>query len=185
MRHPRRLSWCGALFLLALPGTPFSPSTTVAVGQPPPSIIEVSPSSGGPGTVVQVRGVTGGVRVALFLAVSLAPQAMNGSCPFDLNGPIVSIGGTEGDGAAGTFTATATIPATWRSGRPITETDLCIVAGEEGHFTDSRPFTFKPSALPTAGNESGTVWWTVVLLAVSCIAVGRLALKKATDSPRK
>lgn len=168
---------------LGMPKTGAGPNLVgAAVLQPSsvtPVIVEISPTSGGPGTVVQVRGLVGNERVALFLAVLGAPQATTGSrCP-DLNGPIISLGGTEGPGFNQPFTATVTLPAAWSPGQPITETDLCIVAGEEGHFTDFKLFAFVPPALPTAGRESGTDWWMMILLAVSCTALGGLALKKA------
>ncbi|HEX8597111.1 MAG TPA: hypothetical protein VF952_01180 [Chloroflexia bacterium] len=183
MRRSHMPAWVLIAILFTLLAASIDPILAGAAKQhsasSTPTIIEISPDFGGPGTVVQVRGIAGDLEVSLFLAVLGTPQAITGSRSPDLNGPIIPLGSPEGRGEDGTFSATVTIPATWWAGRPITETDLCIIAGEQGHLNDSKPFTFAPSALPTTGKGSGTGWLIVVLLAVSCTAVGGLVLRKA------
>jgi hypothetical protein len=136
-----------------------SPTLTV-------SILEISPSSGGPGTVVEVRGGEIYARVNLYLGVIKG-------------GPTALLGTAEGQGPVGSFVTRVTIPAVWPSGQPIAERDLYISADTGSGWGASKEFTFTPGSLPVAGTKQAQDWLGLALLAVSFIAAGAWAVGRS------
>ena len=160
-----------------------TPAPTMAAKQSPSALtvstVDISPLSGGPGAVVEIRGNEIYTRVDLYLAVRKTLAVRPGQ-PFpDPNGPTVLLGTAEGKGPTGSFVTSVTLPATWPSGRPIVERDLLIGAVRGDVWLDYRDLTFTPPGLPLTGNEGGTGWLRLPLLAAGFIAAGAWTLKRA------
>lgn len=160
-----------------------TPALTLAARQSSPaltvSMIEINPLSGGPGAVVEIRGVEIYTGVDLYLAVRKT-LAMRPGQPFpDPNGPTILLGTGEGKGPTGSFATTVTIPATWPSGKAIVERDLLIGAVRGGVWLDYKDFTLTPPTLPLTGHEGPQGWMALALLAASFIAAGAWIVGRA------
>ncbi|HET6314328.1 MAG TPA: hypothetical protein VFH60_10850 [Chloroflexia bacterium] len=181
----RRL-WCRTVALpvcLMLLSVIAAPATTLAAKRGPSlltiSTIEVTPLSGGPGAVVEIRGVEIYTKVDLYLAVRKTLAARPGQ-PFpDPNGPTALLGTAEGKGPNGSFATRVTLPATWPSGKAIVEEDMLIGAVRGDVWLDYRDFTFTPPGLPLTGSEGRLDWLSLALLAAGFIAAGAWTLRRA------
>jgi hypothetical protein len=163
------------LILLCVTGTS---APTLAAEQRSPTLtvvfFEIDPSSGGPGTVVEIRGGEIYSKVNLYLGV--------------IKGSSTALLGTaEGQGPVGSFTTRVTIPANWPSGQPIVERDLYIGAVAGSNSVAGKEFTFTPNSLPVAGSEQVQDWLKLALLAVSFTAAGAWVVgrtRTASESSR-
>ena len=109
----------------------FSPSQTIPV-------YSIEPVSGGPGTVVHVKGeMFWGTAV-----VNISKHNMNE--PIDPPGPPL----TTVDSPNGNWTATIVIPSHWPQGEPI-ERGPIFITGPSG--VNYAMFYFVPSTLPATG----------------------------------
>lgn len=163
-----------------------APATTLAAKRSPSTLtistIEVTPLSGGPGAVVEIRGVEIYTKVDLSLAVRKTLAARPGQ-PFpDPNGPTALLGTAEGKGPNGSFLTRVTLPATWPSGKAIVERDMLIGAVRGDVWLDYRDFTFTPPGLPLTGNEGEPGWLSLALLAAGFIAAGAWTLRRTNTA---
>ncbi|MBW7883947.1 MAG: hypothetical protein H3C34_15160, partial [Caldilineaceae bacterium] len=117
--------------------------------QAPNPAIQLSPGSGGPGTLVTVSG-SGFPRNTVVNVYLATLDAQTGG------GPLQSYAGGKTDGE-GRFTVTFGIPATWPNGSPVSQDRLVVTAATDGFsvevsalFVNTAPGpTWTPTPTPT------------------------------------
>jgi hypothetical protein len=149
-----------------------------------------TPDSGGPGTVIQVKGghwFIGEPVVGIYLVRPLATDQDGQITKFEpLGGPLATAQLTEGGGS---FDVTIVLRGRMPDGSPISTSALGIaVIGEQSYAKTGRPdgsvrpFKFIPASLPSSGK---TALGDLLLLAISaCMVVLAGALARWKGSVR-
>ncbi len=133
-----------------------APTTTVAS-------FGYTPSNGGPGTVLHLQGSQTYSQVPISIYVSKVKLPMPQS-------PKRLIGTAQPD-KNGAWTASATIPATWSNGQPITAGTIYIDVDAVGD-AGGHPFDFTPVGIPATGSVVSTSLAVLAILALLMLAIG-------------
>lgn len=126
-----------------------------------------TPSSGIPGTLVQVEGMHYFGPNPDGIPIHVGPSSGNGVCDEyrPIGSPIARAYPQNGS-----WGITIRIPSTLPSGKPITTGTICIMAPSEA--SSSQPFTILNNKLPGAGQSLGRSTYILMLIGLVLMLLG-------------